>query len=303
MPFQKAVKYGSKLRLALAGPSGAGKTFTALTLGCALAGNKRVAVLDTERGSASKYALTKDGQGFDFDVMELTNYHPQHYIDAIREAEQAGYGVLVIDSLSHAWNSIGGVLEIVDNAAKRSQSKNTFNAWGEGTKVQNQLIDAITRSSMHIIVTMRSKTEYVLEQVNGKNMPRKVGMAPVQRADIEFEFDVYGEMTVENTLLVQKSRCSDLSGAVIEKPGAEVAQILDAWLAGEPAPERPEEVPTLAQVFIVGVRTKAWAQETFYATASAILDGAPVSKTAKLSPEQLKQLAEAAERGPVGVGV
>lgn len=243
MAFTKAVKYGSKLRLALAGPSGSGKTYTALTLASALAGGKPVAVIDTERGSASKYALTKDGQGFDFDVMELSNYNPKFYIEAIHEAEQAGYAVLVIDSLTHAWNSVGGVLEIVDNAAKRSQSKNTFNAWGEGTKVQNQLIDALTRSPMHIIVTMRSKTEYVIEQVNGKSAPRKVGMAPVQRADIEYEFDVYGEMTVENTLVVQKSRCSDLSGQVIEKPGPEVAAILDAWLAGEPAPVPTEDSP------------------------------------------------------------
>lgn len=295
MTFKKAVKYGSKLRLALAGPSGAGKTFTALTLASALAGGKPVAVIDTERGSASKYALTKDGQGFDFDVMELTNYHPQNYINAIHEAEQAGYAVLVIDSLTHAWNSIGGVLEIVDNAAKKSQSKNTFNAWGEGTKIQNQLIDAITRSNMHIICTMRSKTEYVIEQINGKNMPRKIGMAPIQRQDIEYEYDVYAEMTIENTMLVQKSRCSELSGAVIEKPGAEVAAILDAWLAGDPAPERAH---TLAEIFKVGCQNGAWVPGTFYTTAAQIL-GTPVAKDTTLTPEQSRQLMEAAQRGPV----
>lgn len=299
MPFTKAVKYGSKLRLALAGPSGSGKTYTALTLACALAGGKPVAVIDTERGSASKYALTKDGQGFDFDVMELTNYNPKFYIDAIHEAEQAGYAVLVIDSLTHAWNSVGGVLEIVDKAAKMSQSKNTFNAWGEGTKIQNQLIDALTRSPMHIIVTMRSKTEYVIEQVNGKNAPRKIGMAPVQRADIEYEFDVYAEMTVENTMLVQKSRCSDLSGAVIEKPGAEVAAILDAWLAGDPAPER---VYTLQEIYKVGTQNSSWVANTFYKTASDIL-GATIVKNSTLTPEQSRQLMEAAQRGPVEASI
>lgn len=296
MTFKKAVKYGSKLRLALAGPSGAGKTYTALTLACALAGDKPVAVIDTERGSASKYARTKDGQGFDFDVMELTNYNPKYYIEAIHEAEQAGYAVLVIDSLTHAWNSVGGVLEIVDNAAKRSQSKNTFNAWGEGTKVQNQLVDTITRSPLHIIVTMRSKTEYVLEQVGGKSVPRKVGMAPVQRADIEYEFDVYAEMTIENTMLVQKSRCSELSGQVIEKPGSDVAAMLDAWLAGEPAPER---IPTLTDIYKTGIQTKAWTAENFYAAASAILSDVAVSKNTVLEPGQAKQLMAEAERGPV----
>lgn len=294
MPFVKATKYASRLRLALAGPSGAGKTYTALTLACALAGGKPVAVIDTERGSASKYALTKDGQGFEFDVMELTNYHPQRYIDAIHEAEQAGYAVLVIDSLTHAWNSVGGVLEIVDNAAKRSQSKNTFNAWGEGTKIQNQLIDAITRSNMHIICTMRSKTEYVIEQVNGKNMPRKVGMAPIQRQDIEYEYDLYCEMTIENTMLVQKSRCSELSGAVIEKPGPEVAAILDAWLSGDVAPERTY---TLQEIFKAGVQSGAWQPGTFYAAASALLN-TPVAKNTALTPEQSRRLMESAQQGP-----
>lgn len=300
MPFTKAVKYGSKLRLALAGPSGSGKTYTALTLASALAGGKPVAVIDTERGSASKYALTKDGQGFEFDVLELTNYHPQNYIDAIHEAERGGYAVLVIDSLTHAWNSVGGVLEIVDKAAKHSQSKNTFNAWGEGTKIQNQLIDALTRSPMHIIVTMRSKTEYVIEQVNGKNTPRKVGMAPVQRADIEYEFDVYGEMTIENTLVVQKSRCSELSGAVIEKPGPEVAAILDAWLAGDPAPDRTY---TLNEIYKVGTQQSTWTAATFYDTASAILDGVKVTKNSTLTPEQSRQLMESARRGPVEAAI
>ena len=296
MPFSKAVKYGSKLRLALAGPSGSGKTYTALTLACALAGGKSVAVIDTERGSASKYALTKDGQGFDFDVLELTNYHPQNYISAIHEAEQAGYAVLVIDSLTHAWNSVGGVLEIVDKAAKMSQSKNTFNAWGEGTKLQNQLIDALTRSPMHIIVTMRSKTEYVIEQgLNGKSAPRKIGMAPVQRADIEYEFDVYGEMTVENTLVVQKSRCSDLSGQMIEKPGAEVAAILDAWLAGDPAPER---IPTLQEIFRAGVQSGAWVPGTFYKTAATLLNLPAVAKDTKLTADDARKLMIAAQAGP-----
>ena len=294
MPFQKAVKYGSKLRLALAGPSGSGKTYTALTLACALAGDKQVAVIDTERGSASKYARTKDGQGFDFDVMELTNYNPKFYIEAIHEAEQGGYAVLVIDSLTHAWNSVGGVLEIVDNAAKKSQSKNTFNAWGEGTKIQNQLIDALTRSPLHIIVTMRSKTEYVIEQVNGKNTPRKIGMAPVQRADIEYEFDVYAEMTIENTMIVQKSRCSDLSGQVVEKPGAEVAAALDAWLAGEPAPDR---VPAYRDIYAAGKKKGLWtAASGFYAFASSELGVNVADDTVRnLSPDLLKQLAQAVE--------
>ena len=240
MTFVKAVKTQAKIRLALAGPSGSGKTFTALTLATALADGGKVAVIDTERGSASKYADMFP----EFDVMEMDSYHPDKFTAGIKEAQEAGYSVLVIDSLSHAWNGLGGLLEIVEGIAKRSKSGSSFNAWNEATPIQNRLIDTITRSKMHIICTMRSKQEYILEQVNGRNVPRKVGMAPVQRNDLEYEFDVFGEMDYENTLIIQKSRCSALSGAVISKPDSKVADVLKSWLGGAPAPERPEVKPS-----------------------------------------------------------
>lgn len=222
--FQKATKSQSRLRFALFGPSGSGKTFTALTVASALG---KVAVIDTERGSASKYADL-----FDFDVLELSTYAPDKYVEAIHEAEQAGYDVIVIDSLSHAWNGVGGVLEMVDKTAKRSQSNNSYTAWRDVTPQHNALVDAITGSSLHVIATMRSKTEYVMEpNEKGKMQPRKVGLAPVQRDGMEYEFDVCGEMTIDNELLISKSRCFDLSGAVISKPTVEVGNTLKAWLS------------------------------------------------------------------------
>src|SRR5947209_6754030 len=178
MAFKKAIKLESKLRLALAGPSGSGKTFTALTLATALADGKPVAVIDTERGSAAKYADVFPS----FDVNELDIFSPDAFIAAIREAEHAGYAVLVIDSISHEWNGAGGVLEIVDNAAKRLKSANTFSAWGEGTPKHNSFVDAILRAKLHVICTMRSKEEYVQERDgNGRTVIRKLGMAPIQR--------------------------------------------------------------------------------------------------------------------------
>lgn len=234
--FRKAQKVDSKLRMSISGPSGSGKTWTSLVLATALADGKPIAVIDTERGSASKYA-----SDFGFDVMELDTFHPDKFIAGIREAQEAGYAVLVIDSLSHAWNGTGGLLEIVEAITKRSSSKNSFTAWSEATPIQNRLIDAITRSNMHIICTMRSKQEYALETVNGKTVPKKVGMAPIQRADLEYEFDVAADMDHENTMIVQKSRCSALSGAVISKPDAKVAETLKAWLHSDiPAPQKPQ---------------------------------------------------------------
>jgi AAA domain len=248
MAFIKAVKYDSKLRLSIAGPSGSGKTWTALTLATVLAEGKPIAVIDTERGSASKYA-----DQFSFYVDELDTFHPDNFIKRIHEAEQAGYAVLIIDSLSHAWNGTGGLLEIVDQITKRSSSKNSFNAWGDATPIQNRMIDAITRSPMHIIVTMRSKAEYVVEYVDGKSKPRKVGTAPIQRDGTEYEFDVVADMDIDNTMIIQKSRCPALSGKVISKPDAKVADVLKAWLQGVPAEERK---PTLDQIGRIAKATK-----------------------------------------------
>lgn len=224
-PFKRATKSQAKLRMALMGPSGSGKSYTALKVAGVLG---RVAVIDTEHGSASKYADIMQP----FDVLELTEYHPQHYIDAIRAAGETGdYDVLVIDSLSHAWNGTGGVLEIVDRAAKRSDAKNTFAAWRDATPLHNQLVEALLAVPLHLLVTMRSKTEYVLERdERGKMTPRKVGLAPIQREGLEYEFDVVAEMDMQNTLMISKTRIPKLTGKVIPMPGDALGETLKGWL-------------------------------------------------------------------------
>jgi hypothetical protein len=256
MSFKRAVKHESHLRLALAGIAGSGKTYTALTLATALAHGAPIALIDTEHGSASKYADL-----FTFDVMELSNFHPQRYINAIHEAEDAGYSVLIIDSLSHAWNGTGGALELVETTAKRvaadrkKKDPNTFNAWGEVTPLQNKLIDTMLVTRLHLIVTMRAKTEYVVEKdKDGKFVPCKVGMAPVQRADVEYEFDIFAEMNADNTMIIQKSRMLALSGQVIENPDHRLATTIAEWLAGEPAPVAP--TPTVITTLDEAVRDR-----------------------------------------------
>lgn len=238
MTFQKAVKRESKLRMSLAGPAGAGKTWTALTLATRMANGEAFAVLDTERGSASKYA-----DDFSFDVMELDSFDPRNYVKAIKEAEEAGYSVLVIDSLTHAWNGTGGLLDIVDQIARRKYSNNTFAAWKDATPLQNQLIDAITASKLHIIVTMRSKQEYESgkNEKTGRTEVKKLGMAPIQRDGMEYEFDIVADMDIDNNMIIQKSRCSKLSGQIISKPDGKVADTLKEWLRG--APVLPVEKP------------------------------------------------------------
>lgn len=234
MNFRKATKQQIRLRLALIGSSGSGKTYTALNIAKHLGG--KVAVIDTERGSASKYADL-----FEFDALELQTFNPLTYVEAIKAAEQAGYQILVIDSLSHAWMGKEGALEQVDKIQKRSQSNNSFTAWRDVTPMHNALVDAILQCNCHIIATMRAKTEYVMEvNEKGKNVPRKIGIAPIQRDGLEYEFDVVADMDFDNNLIVSKTRCPALSGEIINKPGKEIAETLRAWLTdGEPAQPKP----------------------------------------------------------------
>lgn len=260
MPFQKATKYQSKLRMAISGPAGAGKTYTALTLAIALADGGGVALIDTEHRSASKYADL-----FDFDTTDLPTFHPQSYIDAIHEAEAAGYAVLVIDSLTHAWSGQGGLLQEKDRIAKQKYNNNTFSAWNDAGAIQTKLVEAILGSKLHIIATVRSKMDYVVEDVNGKKTPRKLGMAPVQRDDLPYEFDVFATMEVDNTLIVDKTRCPALNGAVIAKPDHRVADTLKDWLSsGAPAPARVEADPAeVERVRALVGRTFGFTDEDF----------------------------------------
>ena len=236
--FTKATKRRAKLRMAIIGPAGSGKTYTALTLARHL--GERVAVIDTERGSASKYADL-----FGFDVLELDQFSPQTYVQAVEAAGQSGYDVLVVDSLSHAWVGPGGALEMVDAVAARGKSGNSFGAWREVTPHHNALVNALLQAPCHLIGTMRSKTDYVQEKDDrGRTVIRKVGLAPVQRDGLEYEFDVVGDMDQEHTLVVTKTRCPALSGQVIRLPGEALARTLCEWLGrGSDAPTEATPAP------------------------------------------------------------
>jgi energy-coupling factor transporter ATP-binding protein EcfA2 len=263
--FSKATRKKAKARVALVGPSGSGKTYTALVLARGLVGTEgTIALIDTERASASKYA----GEVTEFDALDLDHHSPKEYVDAITDAAKAGYDVLVIDSLSHAWNGRGGALEQVDQASKRAQG-NSYVAWRDVTPQHNALVDAILTYPGHVIVTMRAKTEYVLDEgKNGKKTPRKVGMAPIQREGMEYEFDVVADMDLDHNLIVSKSRCSALADAVVSRPDAAIAETLRAWLsdgADMPAPVAP--TPSEAETW-----TATQAQLLSEATAQLVED-------------------------------
>lgn len=238
--FKKAVKEDAKLRMAITGPSGSGKTYSALAIASALANGKPVAVVDTEHGSASKYSDI-----FSFDTIDMhAPFHPDKYIDAIAAAAKEGYSVVILDSLTHAWSGEGGLLDVVKTIEMRMKNPNSFAAWKDATPIQNRLIEAIVGGNLHIICTMRSKTDYVMQTgSNGKITPQKVGMAPIQRDGFEYEFDVVLDMDNDNNAIVSKSRCPELSGKVIPKPGKQVANILTTWLHGVPVASKPAPKP------------------------------------------------------------
>ncbi len=223
--FQKATvaRTRARARIALIGPSGSGKTFTALRLANGFGG--KIAVIDTEHGSASKYADV-----FSFDVLELSEFAPSTYVRAIGAAERAGYDVIVIDSLTHAWTGKGGALDMVTQLQRRYRG-NSFAAWKEVTPEHNALLESMISSKSHIITTMRSKTEYVLQSDHrGRQVPVKVGLEPIQRDGIEYEFDITAWLDQEHNLRITKSRCPALDNATVAEPGEEVAHMIQSWL-------------------------------------------------------------------------
>jgi len=247
--FKQAIKQEAKLRLAVAGPSGSGKTFTSLAIASHL--GKKIALVDTEHGSASKYADI-----FKFDVLEMEPpFSPDRFIKSIQDAQANGYDVLILDSLSHMWNGTGGLLELVDQTARAKYQGNTFAAWKDATPLYNRLVDAIIQSSIHIIATMRTKQDYiVVTDDKGKSKPQKVGLAPIQREGFEYEFDIVLMLDVENTGVVTKTRAVSLNNQIFPKPGQEFADVVMAWLKGAPHVESVDPLGDKA----VGFAAKEW---------------------------------------------
>jgi len=234
--FQKAVKSQAKLRLAIQGPSGSGKTYTGLILATVLANGGRVAVIDTEHGSSAKYADV-----FDFDVLELHNFAPSDYIQAIEAAEDEGYGVVLIDSLSHEWEGAGGIMEAHDLAAEKSG--NSYTAWNIPTKLHRKLVDKILQSSCHIICTMRAKTEWF--QNAEKKVIEKKQVGTVQRPGMEYEFDIVCDLDYSHTMTVSKSRFTAIADVTESKPSARWFGRIKAWL-NEGAPQTEQAKPVEA---------------------------------------------------------
>jgi DNA polymerase III delta prime subunit len=240
MEFKKAVRKRAKLRLALSGPSGSGKTYSALLLANGLGG--RIAVIDTEQGSASLYSHLCE-----YDTLELSPpYTPERFIEALKAAEKAKYDIVIIDSTTHEWSGSGGCLEINERLAGAKFKGNTWAAWNETTPRHRAFIDAMLQSPCHIIATMRSKVETVQE--GGK--VRKIGMKDEQREGTDYEFTIVLNL-VHDSHYATASK--DRSGLFSDPHlvGVETGQRLLRWLdsgasevESKPSPKPADPIPT-----------------------------------------------------------
>lgn len=228
MPIEirKAERKKAKLRLGLAGPSGAGKTMSALKMAHGMGG--KICMIDTERGSGDLYSDL-----FDYDIITLEQpFKPEKYVEAIQAAESAGYDIIIIDSLSHAWSDEGGLLDQADKLSK--QSGNRFTVWADLTPQHRKLVNGMLNSTKHIIATVRSKQDYALEEYTDKNgskrsKPVKLGMAPVQREGMEYEFTVFLDIDIAHNATASKDRTNSFKDEIFVIDES-VGQRLMAWL-------------------------------------------------------------------------
>lgn len=227
MQFQRAERTKAKLKLAIAGPSGSGKTLGALALATVLAEGQPVALIDTENGSASLY-----GDKYTFDVLNLgPPFTSVRYLEAMEAATDAGYGVLVIDSLSHQWSGDGGILSRKEEMDKRPGS-NSYTNWATFTKEHTAFVSRVLHLPVHVIATLRAKQDYVLETNDkGKQQPRKIGMAPVQREGLEYEFSTVFDVQMDHRATASKDRTGLFGEDMVDLVSPKTGKRLLDWLA------------------------------------------------------------------------
>lgn len=306
--FKPAIKRDAKGRVALIGPGGSGKSFTALILARLLAGAAgKIAAVDTEHGSLSKYAHTDfcggsasdrgtcvDPSHFEFDVDELGDFSPENFLAALDAAENDSYAVFLCDSLSHFWMGAGGALEFVDAATGRNKNRGNhdgMSGWKDFRPHERKMIDRMIASPCHVICTMRTKNEYTEVEKNGKKTRVKIGLAPVQRDGLEYEFDLVGLMDDDNSLSIDKTRCSHYQGKILNRPSAKEFVPFQEWLKG-------------AKVVATAGVPPSPAAATATAGARASAPGMVAPAPAVEVPEELKQVvAGLSEKGGTKIAV
>jgi hypothetical protein len=273
--IRKARRSATKLRLLLTGPSGSGKTWGALQIAKGLGG--RCVVIDTEEGSSDLYDHLHD-----FDVVDLKPpFTPERYVAAIAACEDAGYDVIVVDSITHEWNGKGGCLELVDEIARAKFKGNTWSAYSEITPRHRGFIDAMLRSPAHIIATARSKTETAQVDDGGRKKVVKLGMQAETRQGVEFEFTVCLDLVHDGHFATTSKDRTGLFGGDPKPISVETGRKLSGWLSGGKAVDVVDE-PVVANEDLAVAATAE----------KAIADASSVSVLDKLRERVALRLAE-----------
>lgn len=217
LELRKATRKNVKIKMALQGIAGSGKTYSSLLIAKGIVNDwNKIVIIDTESNSADLYAHLCE-----YNVLNIkAPFTPEKYVQAIDVCLKAGMEVIIIDSISHCWDCL------IETHA--SMTGNSFTNWGKITPRQNSFINKILEADVHIIATMRVKQDYVLNQKDGKYVPEKVGLKAVQRDGVDYEFTIVMEIDIRHHAKVSKDRTNlflDKSGFVItEEVGRGILQ-------------------------------------------------------------------------------
>lgn len=219
MQLKKSQRQNQKIKMAIQGASGFGKTFSALQLAYGITNDwSKIAVIDSENGSSNLYSHL--GQ---YKVLELENPHtPENYVQAIEICEKSEeVEVIILDSISHCWEYL------LDYHA--NLSGNSFQNWSKVTPRLKLFIDKILSSKCHVIATMRTKSEYVVNLKDGKHVPEKLGMKQNFRDGIEFEFTVVLDLDLKNHASASKDRTQLFFGKPPFKITPDTGKLIKEW--------------------------------------------------------------------------
>lgn len=202
--LRTAQRQKAKLKIGIAGPSGSGKTYSALQLAAGLAPFEKICIIDTENGSADLYSHLGA-----FNVITLAApFSPENYIEAIKAAENAQMEVIIIDSMTHEWSGVGGILETQEKLGGR------YSDWGKVKPRHRKFIDTILQSKAHFITTVRSKQDYSMDQVDGKTKIQKLGTKQVTEEGYEYELTLSFELMLNHLARASKDR----TGIFMDQP-------------------------------------------------------------------------------------
>lgn len=225
MQIQQASRQRAKIKMALQGPSGSGKTMGALLIAYGLCESwNKIVVIDTENHSANLYAHLGP-----YNVLNIgVPFTPEKYMDAIKLCESSGMEVIILDSLSHEWEGSGGILDI-----HSSMAGNSFTNWGKLTPRHNAFVQTILQSPCHIIGTVRSKQDYVLNEKNGKMVPEKVGLKGVTRDGMDYEFTLVFDVDVKHFASASKDRTGLFAGKPEFRITPATGMLIADWCSAE----------------------------------------------------------------------